>query len=204
MKKTLLVALSALTLVIALGFGFIPRTETTASCAADECAANEDLKFVKDIFKKFAEECGKEVPEGEKQPKLCLVSNVYQKVFPKLRELARDGRYLPGDRTLLIGETQEGKLRLGIERAFLAFTPMGKDSLIIAVTKKDGNGGAIIRICAADENGNFTRLNSIRFDDNSKPETKTVTVTGVKGKIVKILVNSFSGPFGYSLKTTPN
>lgn len=200
-KRIAITSLLALALIAAIGFGYAPSMETTASCA--ECSS-EGSSIAKDIFKKFAEECGKVVPEGESQPKKCLVLNAYNKVLPILKVLARDNRFGPGDRILFVGEAQNGFLVGGINRAFQSGAPSDKDSLTVEVTKKDGGNGAIIRICSIDEAGTLTHLKSFRFEEDSTTGTKSETVSGVTGKTLRVEVNSFGGvakKFQYTLKT---
>lgn len=204
MKRIIATSILGLAMAIVLGFGFIPKTETTASCAADDCSAKGLQKEIQDVFKKFSEECGKKVEGGEKNSKLCLVANIYQQIFPILQKLSKDGRLIPGPRTLLLNEAQDGKLILGTGRDFVSFTPILKDSVTVTVKKKSGHGGAGVSICSVDENGNATRVGSIRFPDNGDPETKTTTVTGTNGKVLKLRIESFSGPFEYTLTTTTN
>lgn len=204
MKKIVITSLFSLALAIGIGFGLIPATETPASCAQDGCDAQGVQKIAKDVFKKFAEFCGKEVPEGEKKPKLCLVANIYEKILPELKKLSKDGRLIPGPRTLLLNEAQDGKLVLGTGRNFTSFTPLLKDNVTVTVVKKGGNGGAGVTICSVDENGAMKRLGKINFPDNGKPETKSTTVSGTNGKLIQIRVESFSGPFEYSMTTKPN
>jgi hypothetical protein len=200
MKKTILATFSALTLVIALGFGFTP----TASCAGDARCEYAEPNITKEVFTKFAETCGEQVEGGQKKPKLCFVSSIYQKVVPILTALNKDGRFTLGGRVLLFNEPQNGALRLGTGRNFVSQAPVSTEnnSARVTVTKKGGKGGAFVRICGVDSSDNVTHLGTLRFADNGKPETQSTTVTGVGGKVIALRVESFNGAFDYSITTS--
>lgn len=202
MKRILTISISALTLVIALGFGAIPKTETTASCA--DCDT-ENLPEIQKIFNEFAAECDKLVADGKEQPKKCFAANLYNKVLPVMKKLGRDNRFGPGDRILFPGEAQNGNLVAGANRTFTAGSPSPKDTMTIEVVKTDGKNGALIKICAVDDKGNITRpAANISFPEDAPNGTKTVTATGVQGKVLRIQIASFGGAlknFKYTLIT---
>lgn len=198
----------AMTFVVALGItAFAGEINLTSEyCAAGDSRCDHvENSLTKKVHDKFAEECGKRVANGEEQPKLCMAFETYQKIFIVLKQLAGgDGRFLPGDRTLLLDTPQIGALRLGMGRSFVSFTPLLKDSATIKVQKKAGKGGAFVRICAVDDNGGITHLGSIKFDEDGKPETKELTVNGTSGKVLSVRVESFSGSFDYTMTTKAN
>jgi hypothetical protein len=202
MKKLAMTSIFGLALAFALGFGFIPSMDRSASCA--ECES-DNLPKVKKAYQDFAAECAKQVADGKEQPKKCFVPNVYNKLVPILKALSKDGRYSPGERILLVGETQNGNLLAGINRDFQMLTPSPKDSMTVEVNKLDGGNGAMVNICTVDENGTLKRVGSFNFPENNSTGPKKTTVTGIEGKIVRIQVASFGSAvkkFKYTLKTS--
>ncbi len=202
MKKLAMTSIFGLALAFALGFGFIPSMDTSASCA--ECES-DNLPKVKKAYQDFADECAKQVADGKEQPKKCFVPNVYNKLVPILKALSKDGRYSPGDRILLVGETQNGNLPAGINRDFQMLTPSPKDSMTVEINKTDGGNGALVKICTVDENGTLKRVGTINFAEENKNGTEKATITGIEGKIVRIQVASFGSAvkkFKYTLKTS--
>ena len=202
MKKLLITSIVGLGLAFVLGFGFIPALDRSASCA--ECDA-DNLPGVKKAFDAFDENCKKQLADSKDQSKGCFVSNVYNKLLPIMKALSKDNRFGPGDRILFVGESQNGNLLAGTNRTFQSGAPLDKDSLTVEVNKTDGGNGAIVKICSVDANGTLTRLDSYKFDENSETGKKSVTVSGVKGKIVRVEVASFGSAvkkFQYVLKTS--
>lgn len=190
-----------LALAIALGFGFIPSMDQSASCA--ECES-DNLPGIKKAFQAFDESCKKQLADGAAQRKACFASNVYNKVIPVMKALSKDNRFGAGDRILLVGETQNGNLLAGANRGFQTVAPLDKDSLTVELNKTDGGNGALVKICTVDENGTTKRVGTINFEENSQTGKKTATVNGIQGKIVRIDVHSFGGAlkkFQYTLKT---
>jgi hypothetical protein len=201
MKKLAIATIFGAAFAIALGFGFVPGIEQTASCA--ECES-DNLPGIKKAFLSFDEECKKQLTSGEDQKRGCFVSNVYNKIVPILGALSKDNRFGPGDRILIVGQAQNGNLLAGTNRAFQTVAPLDKDSLTIEVNKTDGGNGALVKICTVDEDGKLTRVGTIRFEENNETGKKQAVVTGTKGKIVRIDFNSFGGAlkkFKYTLKT---
>lgn len=202
MKRILTISISALALAIALGFGFVPKTETTASCA--DCDT-ENLADIQKEFNSFVAECAKIVADGKEEPKKCFIANTYNKLLPIMKVFAKDNRFGPGDRVLFPGESQVGNLIAGANRTFQAGAPSAKDTMTIEVTKTDGKNGALIKVCAVDDKGNITRpASNIKFEENEANGTKSVTATGIQGKIIRIQIASFGGVtknFKYTLKT---
>lgn len=202
MKKLAITSIFGAALAIALGFGFIPSMDRNASCA--ECES-DNLPKVKKAFLDFAEECGKQVADGEKATKKCFVPNVYNKLVPILKALSKDGRYSPGERILLVGETQNGNLIAGANRDFQMLTPSPKDSMTVEVNKTDGGNGALVKICTVDEDGTLKRVGTLNFAENNDTGTEKATINGIEGKIVRIQIASFGSAikkFKYTLKTS--
>lgn len=202
MKKLTITSIFAIVLAVAFGFGFIPAAEEQAFCA--ECES-DNLPGIKKAFESFDAECKKQLEAGADQKKGCFVSNVYNKILPTMKGLAADNRFGPGDRILLIGIQQNGNLLAGANRGFQTVAPMDSDSLTVKVNKLDGGNGALVKICSVDENGTLKRIGTINFAENNETGEKTATVTGVKGKIVRIDFNSFGGvakKFKYTVITT--
>ncbi len=202
MKKLLVSSILGLALVAALGFGFIPSMEQSASCA--DCAA-DNLPAAKKAFLAFDEQCKKQLADSKDQTKGCFVSNVFNKILPVLKGLAKDNRFGPGDRILFIGESQNGNLVAGANRTFLAGAPSAKATLKVEVTKTNGENGAFIRVCAVDSAGNIKSVGTAKFDEKEADGTKAINLTGIEGKIIQIEVASFGGAlknFKYSLKTS--
>ena len=202
MKRILFIAVAALTLAVVFGFGFIPATERTASCA--DCDTS-NMKGIADIFTEFVKECRKKDPDANQQPKKCLNQTIYNGILIVMKALGKDNRFGPGERILLVGETQNGNLLAGTNRGFNSVIPLNKDSLTVEVNKTDGRNGAIVKICAVDENGAQKRVGTINFpEDSNETGKKTVTVTGVEGKVIRVDIESFGSAvrkFTYTLKT---
>lgn len=202
MKKLTATAIFGLALAIALGFGFIPSMDQSASCA--ECDA-DNLPTVKKAFDAFDENCKKQLADGSEQRKACFVSNVYNKVLPVMKALAKDNRFGPGDRILFVGETQNGNLLAGANRTFQGGAPSPKDSMTIELNKVDGGNGGTVKICAVDDKGNLKRVGTINFPEDNSTGAKQTTVTGIEGKIIRVEVASFGSAikkFQYKLKTS--
>lgn len=202
MKKLVITSIFGLAMAIALGFGFIPAMDQSASCA--ECES-DNLPGIKKAFEAFDELCKKQLADGKEQRKACFVSNTYNKILPTMKALGKDNRFGPGDRIFLIGETQNGNLVAGTNRGFQTVAPLDKDSLKIDVNKLDGGNGALVKICTVEEDGTVKRVGTIRFEENQDTGVKSATVTGVQGKIVRVDFNSFGGAlkkFKYTLKSS--
>ncbi len=199
MKKTLMTSIFATALAIALGFGFIPSMDQSASCA--ECES-DNLPGIKKAFEAFDEICKKQLADGTDQKKACFVSNTYNKILPTMKALGKDNRFGPGDRILLVGETQSGNLIAGANRAFQTVAPVDKDSLTITLSKLDGGNGALVKVCTVDESGAVKRVGTINFAEDNDTGDGKATITGIQGKIVRIDVASFGGAlkkFKYTL-----
>lgn len=201
MKKLVITSIFGLATAIALGFGFIPSMDQSASCADCE---TDNLPGIQKAFEAFDELCKKQLADGKEQRKACFISNTYNKILPTMKALGKDNRFGPGDRILLIGETQNGNLLAGANRAFQTVAPLDKDSVTIDLDKIDGGNGALVKICSVDEKGVVKRVGTLNFAENNEPGKKSATVTGVQGKILRIDISSFGGvakKFKYTLKT---
>lgn len=202
MKKLAFTSIIGLAIAIALGFGFIPSLEQSASCA--DCN-NDDATVAKVIYDKFNEECSKLVKDPKVPEKLCLALNTYNKLLPTLKTLAKDNRFGPGDRILFVGESQNGNLVAGINRTFQAGAPSPKNTMKVTVNKTDGGNGAIVKVCTVDKDGKLARVGTINFPEDKTTGAKSVDVSGVEGKIVRVEVASFGGAakkFQYTLATS--
>jgi hypothetical protein len=202
MKKVIFTSIVGLAAAIAIGFGFIPSLEQSASCA--DCN-NDDATAAKVIYDKFTEECSKVTGDPKVPAKVCLALNTYNKLLPTLKQLAKDNRFGPGDRILFVGEAQNGNLVGGINRTFQAGAPSPKNTMKVTVNKTDGGNGAIVKICTIEQNGTLARVGTINFAEDSTTGPKSVDVSGVEGKIVRVEVASFGGvakKFKYTLATS--
>jgi hypothetical protein len=202
MKRLVITTFLGLALVLGFGFGFFPATEQRAACA--DCDAG-NVNTVREIFKAFDDECAKKLNKTTVQKAECFVLGIYNDVLSKMKVFSKDNRFGPGDRILFVGESQNGNLVGGINRSFQTGIPLNKDSLKVEVNKTDGGNGAIIKICTIDEAGNLVRVGTINFPEDNTTGTKSVTVNGVKGKVVRINIESFGGlvkTFKYTLKTS--
>lgn len=202
MKRLLVTSVLGLVMAAVYGFGLIPSLEQSAACA--DCEA-DNLPVIRKAFDAFDAECKKQLAAGDDQRKGCFVSNVYNKILPVMKNLAKDNRFGPGDRILFIGESQNGNLVAGANRTFVAGAPSAKNSLTVEVNKTNGENGAIIRVCAVDKDGKATRVGSFRFEEKEKDGPKSVTVNGIEGKIIQVEVGSFGravANFKYTLKTS--
>ena len=202
MKKLALTSIFGLAFAIALGFGFIPSLEQSASCA--DCN-NDDATVAKKIYDKFTEECGKLIPNPAIPAKACIAVNTYNKLLPKLKALAKDNRFGPGDRILFVGEAQNGLLVAGVNRTFQAGAPSPKNTMKVTVNKTDGGNGALVKICAIDIDDKITKLGSFKFDENNSTGPKSLDVSGLEGTIVRVEVARFGSAvkkFKYSLATS--
>ena len=202
MKKLAMTSIIGLALAIALGFGFIPAAEQKASCA--ECEA-DNINTAREIFKAFDEECKKRNGGTGFVRAECFAVSAYAPLLTQMKIFSRDNRFGPGDRILFVGESQNGLLLAGANRTFESGIPLDKDSLTVTVNKTDGRNGAIVKICTADDNGTLKRVGTINFAEDNNTGSKSTTVTGVKGKVIRISVESFGGAaktFKYTLKTS--
>jgi hypothetical protein len=202
MKKFAITSIFGLAFAIATGFGLISPLERSASCA--DCN-NDDATIAKKIYDKFTEECAKLIPDPKIPKKACLAVNTYNKLLPTLKQLAKDNRFGPGDRILFPGEAQNGLLVAGVNRTFQAGAPSAKNSMKVTLNKTDGGNGAIVKICAIDESGGLTRVGTLNFAEDNNTGPKSVDVSGIEGKIVRIEVASFGGAlkkFKYTLATS--
>lgn len=202
MKKSATISVVGLALAIALGFGFIPAIQQSASCA--DCN-NDDASAAKVIYDKFTEECGKLVKDPKVPEKVCLALNTYNKLLPTLKALAKDNRFGPGDRILFVGEAQNGNLLAGTNRTFQSGAPSPKNTMKVTVNKTDGGNGAIVKICVIDKDGKLTRVGTINFPEDNGTGAKSADVSGIEGKIVRVEVASFGSvakKFKYTLLTT--
>ncbi|HQU81568.1 MAG TPA: hypothetical protein PKY59_00490 [Pyrinomonadaceae bacterium] len=202
MKKLTITTIFGLAMAIALGLGLIPSMEQTASCADCE---SDNLPGIKKQFETFDAECKKQLEAGEDQKKGCFVSNVYNKLLPIMKALGKDNRFGPGDRILIVGETQNGNLIAGANRGFQTVAPLDKDSMTIKINKTDGGNGALVKICTVDENGTMKRVGTINFAENNETGEQSTTVTGTQGKIVRVDIHSFGSAikkFKYTMTTT--
>ena len=198
MKRLLVTSILGLGLALVLGLGF----EQSAACA--DCEAG-NLPGVRKAFDAFDAECKKQLAAGDDQRKGCLVSNVYNKILPVMKNLAKDNRFGPGDRILFIGELQNGNLVAGANRTFIAPAPSAKNTLKVEISKTNGENGGFIRVCSVDDKGAIKSVGTAKFDEKAADGTKTIDVTGVEGKIIQIEVASFGGVlknFKYTLKTS--
>ncbi len=201
MNKLLVSTILGVALMAALGFGLIPSLEQSASCA--DCNS-EDASVAKKIYDKFSEECAKLVPNPAVPEKVCIALDKYNKILPTLKAFAKDNRFGPGDRILFVGESQNGNLIAGANRTFQAGAPSPKNTMKVTVNKTDGGNGALVKVCAIDSAGKITSLGSIRFEENNDTGAKSVDVTGLEGKIVRVEVASFGSAvrkFQYTLAT---
>lgn len=202
MKKFAITSIFGLAFALAASFGYIPSLEQSAACADCE---SDNVPGIKKAFQDFDAECKKQLAAGEDPKKLCFISNIYNKVIPALNALSKDNRYGLKERVLLIGQSQNGNLLAGANRGFQTLAPLDKDSLTIELNKVDGGNGALVKICTVDEKGTTTRVGTIRFEENNETGPQQTTVSGTKGKIVRIDVHSFGGAlkkFKYTLKTS--
>lgn len=201
MKKLAMTSIFGLFLAIALGFGFVPSLDQSASCA--ECDS-DNLPGVKKAFAAFDEACKKQLADGEDQRKGCFASNIYNKILPTMKALGKDNRFGPGDRILLIGEAQNGNLLAGANRTFQTAAPHDKDSLTVEIKKTDGGNGALVKVCTIDDKGNLKREDAVSFPEDNSTDTKTMQISNVKGKIVLVQVASSGSAikkFTYKLTT---
>lgn len=202
MKKLAITSVFGLAFAFAVGFGFIPSLEQSAACADCE---SDNLPGITKAFQSFDEECKKQLAAGADQKKGCFTSNIYNKIVPILNALSKDNRFGPGARILIPGQTQNGNLLAGANRGFQTLAPLDKDSLTVELNKTDGGNGALVKICTVDENGVTTRVGTLRFDENTTTGPQQTTVSGTKGKIVRIDIHSFGGAlkkFKYTLRTS--
>jgi hypothetical protein len=201
MKKLAITSIFVLALAIGFGFGFIPAEEQ-AFCA--ECES-DNLPGIKKAFEAFDAECKKQLEAGEDQKKGCFTSNIYNRLLPIMKGLAKDNRFGPGDRILLVGETQNGNLLAGANRGFQTVAPLDSDTLTVKINKTDGGNGALVKICSVDETGAMKRVGTINFAENNETGAQEAKITGVKGKIVRVDIHSFGGvakKFKYTLTTS--
>lgn len=199
MKRTIMAGF-ILTLAIGLNFTF---SEQKAYCA--DCDTS-NLNRVGLVYQDFMKECLKQNSAAASDHSKCFENGIYAAIMKLMTAANYDGRYMPGDRALLVGKTQIGNLRAGANRTFQSIAPLDKDTLKVEVNKTDGKNGALVKICSIAENGTQTRIGTLNFaEDSDEKGPKSVTLTGVKGKLLAIEVASFGSAvrkFEYKLTTT--
>lgn len=201
MNRIILISLISISLIIGLSF----QTET----CADSACGREAVNAVESLLKNWATECGKvaDGKTGNEASKACLLTQTYQQLAPKLKQLANNGPFTLGPRDLAVGTAQNGTIVNPAFRTFLTSALMDKSSLTVKVEKKGGKGGANIRICKIDENKKYTHLKTITFEDGEGASTESATVTGVKGHLIQVFIDGTGGvskAFDYTLTTSAN
>ena len=99
-----------------------------------------------------------------------------------MKALSKDNRFGPGDRILLVGETQNGNLIAGANRDFQTLAPLDKDSLTVEINKTDGGNGALVKICTVDEDGTIKRVGTLNFAENNETRRRKPPSPASKAK----------------------
>ena len=200
MKKLLTTSTIGLAITIAAAFGLFPSAERSASCA--DCEV-DNLAGIKRAFEVFAENCKKQVADSTDQKKACYAFNTYNKILPIMKALSKDNRFGPGNRSLTLGDEQNGNLPAGANRTFQTVAPLDKDSLNIEINKTEGGNGALVKICSVDDAGTVKRVGTVKFEETGETGKRSASLTGVQGKMIRIDIASFGGAlkkFQYTLK----
>jgi hypothetical protein len=200
MKRLLVSSILGVALVAALGFGFIPELEQTASCQG--CSSG-GVANAKKIFEKFAEECEKLDKDSVVIEELCFKDKLYSQIFPKLKELAKANAFGPSNRILFAEKIPQLSGRPLLvdflppkgSHIFLVSAPATKKDIGIGFIREKG-GNADVTICAIDKKGNQTLLGAIKWNENDDPsKIKFFFTKGIEGKVVQIEVKGPQGPF---------
>jgi hypothetical protein len=129
-----------------------------------------------------------------------------EKMVKFFNENAGNSRWKIGPRQIEWGKVQTGTVVSATSRVFVSAAPVDKDSVTIKVKKIEGKAQTDIIICKVDEKGNFIKLAQVEFakGDDNEGQTITKTVSGVKGHLVQVRVDSDSvaKKFEYQLTVT--
>ena len=183
MQKSATRSLFRFILALGLAFCSLSVIERTASCADCE---SDNLPGIRKAFQTFNEQCTKQLADGAGQRNACFASNTYNKVLPIMKALGKDNRFGSSGRILSPGETQNGSLVAGATRGYQTVAPSDKDSVIVKFAKSEGGGGVLVKICSVSEDGSTRRIGTISFGENSDVGEKAMTLSGLKGTIVRI------------------
>lgn len=199
MKRIVNIVISCLAFATLSSSGSIPPVDRAASCADCE---TDNAAGIRRTFNAFDENCRK-LSDGNAHKNACFVLNIYNKVLPIMKALSKDNRFGPVERILLVGDTQSGSLTAGASRPFQSVAPLDRDVLNVEVDKTAGGGGALVKICSVDEAGSIRRIGTIKFDAGSETGTRSVSLTGVQGRMIRIDVVSAGGrpgKFQYTIR----
>ncbi len=158
---------------------------------------------IRKAFIAFDEQCRQHITAGSEKD---LFHPKHLQQSPSdMKALGKDSRFGPPDRIFLIGETLTGILAIGGNRVHQTAAPIDKDSVTVKVTKIEGGNAAVVKICAVGEDGSMRNVGTIDFAKNNEAGEKSVTVSGVRGKILRMDISGSAAvavkQFQYRLAT---
>jgi hypothetical protein len=96
-----------------------------------------------------------------------------------------------GPRRLNFDNWEQGRIVSTGGRMYISPVPSNKNTLQVNINELDGKGKTSYVICKVDRNGRYTKLktgwfNEINSQKSNKRETRSHTISGVKGYLVTI------------------
>lgn len=137
----------------------------------------------------------------------CYAVAQYADLLPRMVEwwndMANNNWAVIGPRELQWSGIMNGNLVGGTSRLFCSAAPSDKETVEITITKLDGKAAADVEICKLPESGPAVTTHSFSFvnGDDNIGVAKTRTVTGAKGDVICVNINSNNlvNTFQYSL-----
>lgn len=115
-----------------------------------------------------------------------------------------------GPRPIELGAWEGGTIVGTTGRVFISTTTLPSSSCQVTIKELGGKGKTGIAICKVESDGDMTQLKDITFNDSNadqkdKSESKTYTLTGVKGCVLQIHLDgkSVANTFEYKVKIVP-
>jgi hypothetical protein len=193
MKRLTLTSILGLALIVALGFGFIPELEQTASCA--DCN-NTGVSNAKKIFEKFSSECAKIAPDSKTSPKVCFDAKNFDKLLPIFQASAKSGDFGRNADYMFFGESRtDTLLALGKTRTYLTSAPSNRFTVGVVVKKEKGQSGLIVKICTIDKDGKLTHQDTFELKEGNEEVSKGSPILISKGDVIQVEISGTGKTF---------
>jgi hypothetical protein len=112
-----------------------------------------------------------------------------------------------GPRRLNFGKWEQGRIVSSGGRMYISSVPSNKSKLTVSIRELDGKGKTSYVICKVNRNGTYTKLktgwfNEVNSQKSNKRETRSHTLSGVKGHLISIHFDgkSVGNTFQYKVK----
>lgn len=195
-------ALSFAPVALGLAIAFAaPTSDAKPACSPTS-------KLAVDVWNKFGEKLKEQGCKDAKEVEQCMkqadkVEAAAKKTIAWINEQANGGWATIGPRPLTFGSKLDGRIKLGLERAFVTPGPVTEtDEIEVEIVKEgDAPGGAEITIAKSKPSGACAEGGSVSFGTGKKGETKKLSMKGVRGYVVTVLVDAKGlGDFNYYLR----